>query len=85
MADAEVIGAMIAIRESGQELAAIVHSHPASSATLSRTDRTEAYYPDAALIVVSFQADPPEPCAWIVSGQDSCDVTKLCLHVFNPS
>ncbi len=85
MADAEVIRAMVAIRESGLELAAIVHSHPASPATLSRTDRNEANYPGAALIVVSFQTDTPEPSAWMVSGQDSGEVTKLCLHVFNPS
>lgn len=83
MADGEVIQAMIQSREAGQELVAIVHSHPSSPPTLSRTDKTEAFYPDAVLIVVSFQSDTPIAAGWILSTRETGHFREIALRVFN--
>lgn len=42
------------LRESGENLVAIVHSHPRGPAEPSKTDRERAFYPDAAYLIVSF-------------------------------
>ncbi len=47
------IEAMRQIRESGEELFAIFHSHPAAPAEPSPADLAEAAYPDALYLVVS--------------------------------
>lgn len=44
----------------GEELIGIYHSHPASAAFPSPTDRAEAYYPDATYVLVSLRGDEPE-------------------------
>jgi proteasome lid subunit RPN8/RPN11 len=46
--------------ERGEELIAIYHSHPASQAYPSPTDRAEAHYPEAIYIVVSLRSSSPE-------------------------
>ena len=50
--------------ERGEELAAIYHSHPASQAYPSPTDRAEAHYPDAVYVLVSLRTAEPEIEAW---------------------
>ncbi len=47
------IEAMRKIRESGEELFAIFHSHPAAPAEPSPQDLAEAVYPDALYLVIS--------------------------------
>lgn len=47
------VRAMIAIESEGLELVGIYHSHPAGPASPSRTDVAQAYYPDAAQIILS--------------------------------
>ncbi len=47
------IQAMRQIRENGEELFAIFHSHPAAPAEPSPTDLAEAVYPDALYLVIS--------------------------------
>ena len=54
------IQAMIAIENEGMEMAAIYHSHPDGPARPSWTDVTQAYYPEAATIIVSL-ADRDRP------------------------
>lgn len=49
----EQIDAMRHMRESGEELTAIYHSHPASPARPSATDLAQAAYPDAVYLIVS--------------------------------
>jgi proteasome lid subunit RPN8/RPN11 len=44
----------------GEELIAIYHSHPASQAYPSPTDRSEAHYPEAIYILVSLRSSSPE-------------------------
>ena len=53
MEPAGQIDAMRRIREQGDELFGIYHSHPHSPATPSDTDLKEAGYPDALYIIVS--------------------------------
>ena len=47
------IAAMRQIREGGEELFAIFHSHPTTPAEPSATDLAEAAYPDALYLVIS--------------------------------
>ena len=67
MDPAEVMAALTAIERDGGRLVAIVHSHPATEATPSRTDLREAYYPEALLLIVSLAGDVPCPRAWRLS------------------
>ena len=48
------------LRDSGDELVAIVHSHPQGPAAPSGRDRARAFYPEAAQLIVSL-ADPDHP------------------------
>lgn len=47
------IAAMAAMRESGEELFAIYHSHPTAPAIPSQTDLALASYPDALYLIIS--------------------------------
>lgn len=50
---AQQIAAMKTMREAGEELFAIYHSHPAAPATPSITDLELAAYPDAFYLIIS--------------------------------
>ncbi len=50
---AQQIAAMKSMREAGEELFAIYHSHPAAPATPSITDLELAAYPDAFYLIIS--------------------------------
>lgn len=65
------IQAMIAIENDGLDLTAIYHSHPDGPARPSRSDIAQAYYPDAATIIVSHVArqHPSLTAFMIVDGQ----------------
>jgi proteasome lid subunit RPN8/RPN11 len=63
MDPAELIHALRELRESGERLVAIYHSHPHGPAELSKKDLQQAHYPEAAQLLVSL-ADPEHPqCA----------------------
>src|SRR5215831_19162057 len=63
MDPAELIHALRELRESGERLLAIYHSHPHGPAELSKKDVQQAHYPEAAQLLVSL-ADPEHPqCA----------------------
>ncbi|MCC6943027.1 MAG: Mov34/MPN/PAD-1 family protein [Thermomicrobiales bacterium] len=64
MDGAQVVAAFREMRESGLELAAIVHSHPSSPPRPSPTDIRESRYPDALALIVSFETALPEIRAW---------------------
>jgi proteasome lid subunit RPN8/RPN11 len=52
------------LREHGQEILAIYHSHPRWQAIPSATDRSENYWGELTHIIVSLQTDPPTLRAW---------------------
>ena len=62
MDPAELIAALRSLRETGERLLGIFHSHPHGPAEPSETDVERAYYPDAAHLIVSL-ADPGSPQA----------------------
>ena len=49
------IAAMRGMRERGEELFAIYHSHPAAPALPSATDLAQANYPEALYLIISLQ------------------------------
>lgn len=65
------IDAMRRMREQGEELFGIFHSHPHSPATPSATDLSEAGYPDALYLIVSLNTKGVlEMCGYrLVAGQ----------------
>jgi proteasome lid subunit RPN8/RPN11 len=65
-----VVDALREIDARGWRLAAIVHSHPLGSPTPSPTDLREAYYPDAAFMIVGFGGGAPETRAWRLGRSD---------------
>jgi proteasome lid subunit RPN8/RPN11 len=73
----DLVRAVLAMDDAGQEIWAIVHSHVGSAARPSPTDVGLAFYPDALYVVVSLspsEADPETGAesvrAWrIVDGQ----------------
>ena len=75
MAPEEVIIAFREMRDRGWDLAAIVHSHPATSPVPSRTDLTEAYYPEALMLIVGLAQQPPIARCWKLIG-DKIDSVK---------
>jgi proteasome lid subunit RPN8/RPN11 len=60
MDPAELIATFRSLRETGEQLLAIFHSHPHGPAELSKTDLERAYYPEAAHLIVSL-ANPEHP------------------------
>ena len=58
----ELIATLRDLRETGEHLIAIYHSHPNGPAEPSQTDIGRAYYPDAAQLIVSL-AEPERPRA----------------------
>ncbi len=54
------INAFRSMRESGETLFAIYHSHPATPATPSARDIAEAAYPDALYLIVSLAGQTPD-------------------------
>ncbi|MBX6343234.1 MAG: M67 family metallopeptidase, partial [Thermomicrobiaceae bacterium] len=55
----EVVRAFDEMQRRGWQLGAIFHSHPDTPARPSLTDLRHAYYPEALMVIVSFQTDPP--------------------------
>ena len=59
----ELLLALHELRESGERLVAIYHSHPHGPAELSKKDVEQVYYTEAAQLLISL-ADPEHPqCA----------------------
>jgi proteasome lid subunit RPN8/RPN11 len=79
MDPAELIGVLRTLRGTGEQLVAIYHSHPHGPAELSRKDIGQAYYPEAAQLIVSLsdQEHPQTAAFRIVDGA----AVSVELHV----
>ncbi len=75
MDPAELIPALRDLRDAGQELTGIYHSHPHGPARLSKTDIDRAYYPEAAYLIVSL-AEPecPRVAAFRIANGEALEI-----------
>jgi proteasome lid subunit RPN8/RPN11 len=73
----EVIDAMWWMRTLNWDLAAIVHSHPSTAPTPSRTDLREWYYQHARLLIISFVDDVPAVGCWRLPGDGQAREFRL--------
>jgi proteasome lid subunit RPN8/RPN11 len=62
----EVIDAFRSMRDAGEELVGIVHSHPDSAPAPSDTDLREWHYPEAVMLILSFAEEVPVLGGWII-------------------
>jgi aspartate racemase len=81
MADHEVVRAVDDMDRRGWWLGAIYHSHPKSSPRPSTTDLREATWPDACMIIVSFEHGRPDARAYHVDSQ-SLAYEELAIEVY---
>jgi proteasome lid subunit RPN8/RPN11 len=75
----ELIRTLRDLRNNGEELIAIYHSHPHGPAEPSRTDIERAYYPEAAQLIVSLaDLERPRTAAFRIAGGE---VLPIEVHV----
>ena len=78
MDPAELIAAMRDLRNAGEELTGIYHSHPHGPAHPSKTDIERAYYPEAAQLIVSLaELERPRVAAFRITNGE---VLEIELH-----
>lgn len=70
------IAAMRRMREQGEELVGIFHSHPGGEAVPSAIDLAEAAYPGAVYFIAAPGAEP-ELRAWHYDGQAFSEITLV--------
>ena len=75
MQPAEQIAAMKTMRNRGETLAGIFHSHTDAPAQPSPTDLAMAYYPDTVYLILSLQSSPPALNAFYFDGGEFRQVT----------
>ena len=75
MDPAQLINTLKDLRDRGENVVAIYHSHPSGPARPSQSDVDRAYYPEAAHLIVSL-AEPEHPrvAAFRISGQESFEI-----------
>lgn len=73
------VQALLAMEKEGCELVAIYHSHPDGPAAPSATDVEQAYYPEAAQIIVSL-ANPEAPVTRVFSIVDG-EVDEMLMFI----
>lgn len=69
---------MIRIDSEGLQLLGIYHSHPKGEPIPSPTDIREAYYPDAAYLIIGLKHQDPALAAWHI---ENGDVERIPLHI----
>jgi [CysO sulfur-carrier protein]-S-L-cysteine hydrolase len=79
MDPAELITVLRNLRQSGENLIAIFHSHPHGPGEPSKSDIERAYYPEVAHVIVSLaQPERPQALAFRIIGGE---VLPVELHV----
>jgi proteasome lid subunit RPN8/RPN11 len=71
---ARLFEAFNASKDFDRELAAIYHSHPRTPAFPSPTDRAEAYWPEAAYVLVSLRSEQPEIFAYRIKDGKASEI-----------
>ncbi len=75
MAPQELIEALRRLREKGEQLTAIYHSHPHGPARPSKRDIEQAYYPKSAYLIVSLaDLDRPSVAAFRISDGEVIEI-----------
>ena len=75
MDPAQLIHTLRDLRETGQELVAIYHSHPFGPAHPSTSDIQRAFYPDAAHVIVSLaDQERPRAAAFLISAGEILEI-----------
>jgi [CysO sulfur-carrier protein]-S-L-cysteine hydrolase len=75
MDPAELIAILRDLRDSGEDLVAIFHSHPHGPAEPSKVDIERAYYPEAAHLIVSLaEPERPRALAFRISGGEAIPI-----------
>jgi [CysO sulfur-carrier protein]-S-L-cysteine hydrolase len=75
MDPAELIASLRGLRDTGEELIAIFHSHPYGPAEPSKTDIERAYYPEAAHLIVSLaEPERPQALAFRIAGGEAIPI-----------
>ena len=77
----EQLEVMQKMDDSEEELIGIYHSHVASEAFPSPTDIEQAFYPDAAYVIVSLQqmGEPEMKAFWIRDGKISAEEVQVIV------
>jgi len=76
---AQLVGVLRSLRDTGEEIVAICHSHPNGPAEPSERDIRQAYYPRSAQLIVSL-ADPEHPVARVFRIAEG-EAVEIELHV----
>jgi proteasome lid subunit RPN8/RPN11 len=66
-----LLAAIRSMRALRLEIVGIYHSHPASAAVPSRTDRERNYYPEAVHFIISLAGSEPDVQAWWIVGDQA--------------
>jgi proteasome lid subunit RPN8/RPN11 len=74
----DLFAALNRAEQGNLELVGVYHSHPAGHAIPSERDIREAYYPDAAQLIVGLAAEEPEFAAWRI---DNGRVSRIVLFI----
>lgn len=82
MADIEVINAFRLMRVQNRQLIAIAHSHPRTAARPSETDLAEMHYPEAAMVIVSFEHGEPDMAAWMIDAGIAAGYREIEIELF---
>ena len=75
MDPAQLIHTLRELRNTGEQLVAIVHSHPFGPARPSKSDIERAYYPEAAHLIVSLaELERPRTAAFRIVEDEALEV-----------
>lgn len=72
------------LRQSGEDMVGICHSHPRGSAHPSETDIRSSRYPAACHVIVSLASEEPEIRVWRIrggEGAEQAEAVEAELHV----